>query len=296
MSDSESRKLRRNALGYWEVENKPSETELQEYYARKYYQEARGSYEHTYTASELNYFRAKIGQRWAVIRRFIAGPGSLLDVGCGEGYTLAFFRELGWTVRGLDYSSAGIESKNPQCRDALVTGDLFRLIEQEFLSGNRYELIWLQNVLEHVIDPVRLLDELRRIVSPGGMLVVTVPNDFSDVQLTALERGLIDSEFWVALPDHLSYFSRTGLVNIGVATGWACVEVLADFPIDWFLYHPGSNYMRTKAAGKPAHTARVELENLINHRPIEDVVNFYSALARIDMGRDLTAFYRTHIE
>lgn len=295
MSDNESRKLRRNALGYWEVENKPSEKELQDYYARKYYQEAKGSYEHAYTASELRYFRAKIEQRWSVIRRFIAGPGSLLDVGCGEGYTLAFFRELGWAIRGLDYSSAGIESKNPLCRDALVTGDLFQLIEQEFLSRSKYELIWLQNVLEHVIDPVRLLDALRRIISPGGMLIVTVPNDFSDVQLSALEKGLIDSEFWVALPDHLSYFSRTGLANIGEATGWACVEVLADFPIDWFLYHPGSNYVRNKAAGKPAHAARVELENLINRRPVEDVVNFYSALARIDMGRDLTAFYRPRI-
>jgi SAM-dependent methyltransferase len=218
--------------------------------------------------------------------------GSLLDVGCGEGYTLSFFRKLGWKVKGLDYSRSGIESKNPECCEALITGDVFRLIEQENISKNQYDVIWLQNVLEHVIDPIRLLDSLRSIVSPKGMLLVTVPNDFSDIQLSALDGGHIDSEFWVALPDHLSYFSRESLKNIGSATGWSCVEILSDFPIDWFLYHPGSNYVRERSAGKPAHYARVHIENLINSRPVDDVVNFWSSLAKIGMGRDLTAFFQ----
>jgi 2-polyprenyl-3-methyl-5-hydroxy-6-metoxy-1,4-benzoquinol methylase len=37
--------------------------------------------------------------------------GRLLDVGCGEGCALAFFREHGWSVKGVDFSSAGVEPK-----------------------------------------------------------------------------------------------------------------------------------------------------------------------------------------
>jgi 2-polyprenyl-3-methyl-5-hydroxy-6-metoxy-1,4-benzoquinol methylase len=284
--------LRQHPLGFWEVVDKPSATQLREYYANKYYQEARGSYESSYTPAELSYFRGKTRQRAAVVGRAVSAPGSLLDVGCGEGFTLAYFRELGWKVKGLDYSSAGLQANNPACADVLAVGDVFELLQAESESGNRYDVIWLQNVLEHVLDPVHLLVSLRGLVASGGVLVATVPNDFSTLQRNALNRKLIESPFWIALPDHLSYFSRESLVNIGTATGWSCEEVLADFPVDWFLYHSGSNYVRDRSVGKAVHLARVDLENLIGTADLEDVVGFYAALAKIGMGRDLTAFYR----
>jgi 2-polyprenyl-3-methyl-5-hydroxy-6-metoxy-1,4-benzoquinol methylase len=292
LTEVEFPNLRRHPLGFWEVIDKPSAVQLREYYANKYYQESKGSYASTYTPAELSYFRAKIGQRAAVVGRVVAGKGSLLDVGCGEGFTLAYFRELGWNVRGFDYSSAGLQANNPGCANALIVGDVFELLRAEAASGHRYDVIWLQNVLEHVLDPVELLKSLRVLVADGGVLVATVPNDFSTLQLNALNQKLIESPFWVALPDHLSYFSRDSLLNMGSATGWSCEEVLADFPVDWFLYHPGSNYVRDKSVGKRAHLARVDLENLIAAAPLEDVVAFYAALARVGMGRDLTAFYR----
>ena len=287
--------LTKNALGFWEVEQKPTEAELKEYYASKYYQEAQGSYELDYSASELEHFEAKLRLRWSVIEDRFSDPGTVLDVGCGEGYALAFFNRMGWSVRGLDYSRAGIVSKNPEVANKLLEGDVFQLLAAENTSGARYELIWLQNVLEHVLDPVALMTSLRQLVKPGGVLVVTVPNDFSQLQLQALEQDHIDKPFWIALPDHLSYFSRDSLQNIGKATGWNCIDVLGDFPVDWFLYHTGSNYVRNPSVGKAAHKARIEIENLISRSPQKAVADFYSALAAIGMGRDLTAFYTPEI-
>lgn len=289
--DMFDRMMKQNELGFWEIANKPSAEQIQEYYAAKYYQEAKGSYELAYSDEELTYFRTKLNQRWSVIADRFSQPGSMLDVGCGEGYALAFFDEMNWNVRGLDFSRAGLESKNPHCAGFLVEGDVFRLLEGERSAGASYDLIWLQNVLEHVVDPVGLMTFLRSLVRPGGSLVVTVPNDFSGLQIEAQRKGLIDREFWVALPDHLSYFSRDSLEKIGAATGWSVLDILGDFPIDWFLFHPAANYIMDKSAGKPAHRARVALENLIGQNRPEDVVAFYSAMARIGMGRDLTAFY-----
>jgi len=284
-------KLIQNPLGFWEIKNKPTPEELQQYYASKYFQEARGSYEHEYTPEELYFFKIKLEQRFAVIRKFREKEnGSLLDVGCGEGYTLDFFRKRGWSVKGFDFSSAGIESKNPDCLDATVRGDIYRLLLEEVSAGYTYDVIWLQNVLEHVIDPLELLKKLRCLISHGGIAVVTVPNDFSITQQSAKKYQHIESDFWVVPPDHLNYFSSESLHNVSDASGWKCVDVLADFPVDWFLFHPGSNYISDKSQGKDAHRARVQLEVIIHQQPIDDVIRFWSGLGKIGMGRDITGF------
>jgi 2-polyprenyl-3-methyl-5-hydroxy-6-metoxy-1,4-benzoquinol methylase len=285
-------RLTRHALGFWELASKPSLQELHDYYARTYYQESRASYEAAYSAAELRYFRAKLEQRRAVIQRYrsVERGTRMLDVGCGEGYALAYFREMGWSVRGLDFSAAGVASKNPHCQDSLITGDLFELLRAEMSSGRSYDVVWLQNVLEHVLEPVELLRSLLALVPADGVAVVTVPNDCSITQRAALESGHIDRAFWVAPPDHLSYFDRESLANTAAATGWECRDIIADFPIDWLLFHPASNYVRDSGAGKAAHQARVELENLIHTRPMQDVNEFWSSLARLGFGRNLTAF------
>jgi len=286
-------RLRQHPLGYWEIAEKPTLSELQAYYANKYYQEGKGSYELTYSQEELDYFRHKLAQRLVVVESHLdpaTGPRSLLDVGCGEGYALSFFRELGWTVRGFDFSAAGVASKNPHCQDVLVVGDVFALLDAEIKAGVVHDVVWLQNVLEHVLDPLELLQSLRSLVAPGGLAVVTVPNDCSIIQQALVAEHHIDSAFWVTPPDHLTYFDHSSLTSAAHATGWHCVELLGDFPIDWFLFHPGSNYVRDKSVGKAAHRARVQIENVIHQFPSEDVIHFWSAAAKLGVGRDMTAF------
>lgn len=285
-------RLKKHPLGYWEIQNRPTLHELQQYYVGKYYQQGTGSYELEYTKDELAYFKAKLEQREAVLRQYLVSGNSevrFLDVGCGEGYALAFFRERGWSVKGFDFSCAGVESKNPECLNALVTGDIVELLEVEISRGKIYDVVWLQNVLEHVLHPLDLLTSLRGLVSQGGLAVVTVPNDYSITQRAALEARHIDSEFWVAPPDHLTYFDHRSLTNIAEEAGWRCAEMLGDFPIDWFLFHPGSNYVRDPAAGKAAHNARVQIENCVHEQPIADVIQFWAAAAKVGIGRDITA-------
>ena len=287
-------RIKKHPLGYWEIKKKPTLEELQKYYADKYFQEAKGSYELVYSQAELSYFNAKLNQRFEVIRRHLitkkrSNP-CLLDVGCGEGYALAFFRKQGWSVTGIDFSSSGVTSKNPDSLDALVTGDIFQFLSTEIAAGKHYDLIWLQNVLEHVLEPVDLLNSLGQLVAPGGMAVVTVPNDCSITQRAALVAQHIDNAFWIVPPDHLNYFDSQSLNNIAKHTGWKCVEMLGDFPVDWFLFHPKSNYIRDRSVGKAANKARVEIENLINEQPIDNVIKFWSSAAKLGIGRGITTF------
>src|SRR5690606_22461488 len=125
----------------------------------------------------------------------------------GEGFVLADFARRGWDVAGMDFSIAGVEAMNPQMADRVEQGDLFDMLDAAIISGRTYDLVWLGNVLEHVLEPIALLGALHRLVATGGILVATVPNDGSPYQEALLESGAIDRRFWVAIPDHMSYFT-----------------------------------------------------------------------------------------
>ncbi len=288
-------RLKKHKLGYWELEKKPDFEYLKNYYGNRYYQSAVGSYELSYDAEEIDFFRAKLEQRWCTLQKILVGNRAhsayrMLDVGCGEGYALAFFRAKGWQVKGIDFSSSGVESKNPSCRDVIAVGDVFELLEQEIVSGQKYQVVWLQNVLEHVLDPIALLSSLRALVEKDGVTVVTVPNDCSIVQQAALENGHIENAFWVTPPDHLSYFSVDSLKSIAAFTGWECPAMTGDFPVDWLLFHPDANYVRDTSKGKAAHRVRVQIENLLHTRPVELVSMFWESAGRLGIGRNITAF------
>ncbi len=289
------KRLRKNSIGYWEVRDRPTTQELQMYYADKYYQEALGSYELEYSKDELANINNKVNHRANVLKAHLpikTRVGSLLDVGCGEGFTLDFFRRMGWTIKGMDFSSAGIKSKNPNCLDALVTGDVFELLASEVQSGKKYDVVWVQNVLEHVLEPKDLLETLRLLVASDGLAVVTVPNDCSITQGELLKLGHIEHCFWVCPPEHLSYFDHESLRSISESTGWSVAEIQADFPVDWFLFNPASNYVSNKDTGKLAYKAKIQIENLISGGNKVDAILFYSALARLGLGRNITAYLK----
>jgi 2-polyprenyl-3-methyl-5-hydroxy-6-metoxy-1,4-benzoquinol methylase len=266
----EDPRLKYNDLGFLEVVNPPSPEALKAYYAERYYQTEQGSYQKVYSEKELAYLNLKIAQKANVVKSLSEKktPGSFLDVGCGEGFALAWFSENGWSVEGIDYSVAGLEAMNPALLSQVESGDLFEILDRRISEGKRHDLIWLNNVLEHVADPVNLLKSLKHLIAPDGILVVTVPNDGSIYQEFLLKNGNIPERFWIAIPDHLSYFTYDSLVRIAEACGWNCNEIIAEFPIDLFLLHPGSNYVQDRMQGSFAHQARLEMDLMMSDHSI----------------------------
>jgi hypothetical protein len=121
--------------------------------------------------------------------------------------------------------------------------------------------------------------------------MVDVPNDFSPLQQHLLAAGHIDRPFWVALPDHLSYFGAEGLRNLAAATGWHTAKILGDQPIDLHLFNPATNYVMDRSLGKGAHQARLEQDNfLLRTAPLPAVAAYYEALAGVGLGRSIVAF------
>lgn len=114
---------------------------------------------------------------------------NFLDIGCGEGHTLNYFREKRWEAIGLDFSDSGIKNHNPKCLDNFIAGDIYDNIEKEIDAGNKYHLIWLDNVLEHVINPLDLLEKCKKVAMPNCHIIIEVPNDFSRIQIELKEKA-----------------------------------------------------------------------------------------------------------
>ena len=104
----------------------------------------------------------------------------MLDIGCGRGESLAAAAALGWDARGVEpseeFARAGSEALDVQIDIGTVEGRY---------PDSSFGLVLLSGVLEHVYDPRELLEEAHRILRPGGVLYIDVPNERSLVHRMA---------------------------------------------------------------------------------------------------------------
>lgn len=114
--------------------------------------------------------------RTNVAMRLIAGlsVGDVLDVGCGEGESAEEIRKLtNATVRCVDVSQVAVQSTRNRGFDARQVD-----LNDEPLpfDDESFDLVYLTEVIEHLVRPDRALQEIRRVLRPAGHLVVSTPN------------------------------------------------------------------------------------------------------------------------
>jgi SAM-dependent methyltransferase len=289
----EEARIKKNKFGYYEVENKPSAEALASYYAEKYYQQDKGSYSSRYDEIERKYIFNKIRQKFFEASKFLKlgeDAGRLLELGSGEGFTLKFFLEKGWDVLGMDFSAYGCEVHNPECLEKMTIGDIFANLSQLMSGDNKWDLIWLDNILEHVLEPEKMLADVHSIMADNGVLVIEVPNDFSTIQSFLLENKYVSREYWVSIPDHLSYFNFEGLQNLCEANDYAVQSIIGDYPIELNLLKSATNYVESPEIGKSCHQARIITDNIMSDISLDLTLEYYRILAKMGMSRTLTAF------
>lgn len=277
-----------HALGYIEAQPKPSEVELSEYYAKKYYQDPKGSYSVTYTPEEKAYFHNLTAVADVTARRF-GVDRNLLDLGCGEGYYTKAFQDLGWNVSCSDYSEFGIACHNKELLPYFKAGDIYASIDYYAGKNQHFGLVNLQNVLEHVLNPEDLLQKIKTILSAKSALRVMVPNDYSAFQLELMKQEYVTNT-WFSPPEHLSYFNNETLPKVLEHCGYKVASLQATFPIELFLANPHSNYWKKRELGKGAHTTRVFCENFLIEKNIDIYIDYAEAAAKLGFGRNLIAY------
>lgn len=142
--------------------------------------------------------RYGLRKRCQAILRF-KSAGRLLDVGCATGDFLDVMREFpGWQVMGVELSAHAANYARLELGLDVLVGTL----EENRLDDASFDVVTLWNVLEHLPDPLATLREIRRILKPGGLLVMNTPN------LDSLDARLY-GPYWIGyeLPRHFCVFS-----------------------------------------------------------------------------------------
>jgi 2-polyprenyl-3-methyl-5-hydroxy-6-metoxy-1,4-benzoquinol methylase/glycosyltransferase involved in cell wall biosynthesis len=156
--------------------------------------------------------------------------GTLLDVGAGSGHLLEAANRAGWSAHAIEYG--------PRQRERLAAlGHRVHppLLEAGELEDGSFDVVVMQEVLEHVRDPAAELREVARVLRPGGLVYVTCPN-FDSFSRRALGPGWTVVEY----PEHLNYFTastlralmgRHGFQEVSLATtGLSVSGLLARLP------------------------------------------------------------------
>jgi SAM-dependent methyltransferase len=106
-----------------------------------------------------------------LLDEYAAAPGRLVEGGIGSGRNLLAFRERGYDVTGLDIMPEAV-SRASQRGLSIAQHDLS---EPWPFAESSLRAVVLLDVLEHIADPIAVLRNVRRVLSPGGAAIITVP-------------------------------------------------------------------------------------------------------------------------
>lgn len=270
------------ACGFRHAVPLPDPAAMARDYAETYYAEAKP----TYLAD------ASADQRWArlfqddrldaVASALGRETGTLIEIGSGPGFFLETAAARGWSTIGVEPSRQAA---------AFATGRGLDIRNMAFAEAAaslpQADAIAATNVLEHIADPIATLETARDLLKPGGVMCLTVPNDFSPLQLAA-QHGKGHAPWWIAPPHHLNYFDFDSLEALLTRLGLTPVERLTSFPMEAFLLM-GDDYVADAATGKACHRRRMSFDLAFEAAGIRDVRRrLYGALAAAGIGREAT--------
>lgn len=145
-------------------------------------------------------------------------PGRLLDFGCGWGFFLEDARQAGWEVQGLE----PLPGHGVHARGVLGLDVVTDTLRPDSFPPASFDVVTAFQVFEHLPDPTAELVKLRRLLRPGGLVVIEVPNI-----ATPLVRLLGDRHRHF-VEDHLWFFSPRSLARLLEQGGF--VPLATHFP------------------------------------------------------------------
>jgi SAM-dependent methyltransferase len=194
---------------------RPTPSKMADFYPSDYQPFTEG----LHTENFYNRFFRRYGlkKRHKIIAKY-SPQGRLLDVGCATGDFLAEVDgKIGWNGFGIELG----ETAARYAREQVGLNVLVSTLNDAPFSDESFDVLTMWDVLEHVYDPCSVLDEVARLLRPGGIFVVNHPN------LESIDRRLF-GRFWAGfeLPRHLYLFPTELLKELMFQRGFQQQERL----------------------------------------------------------------------
>jgi 2-polyprenyl-3-methyl-5-hydroxy-6-metoxy-1,4-benzoquinol methylase len=286
---------RHSEFGFLQVTPTPSPEEITQYYADEFYSSKYKMFNNSSLQVQLEDKEFNDGHREDMCETIASVTGkslkglSILDVGCGWGQALLYFKGKGMSCYGFDPAPEAVEYGCEQGLKVVKAG----MNNMDVFGEKRFDVVTLLNVLEHLSDPVKVLRDISRsVLLPGGVIVIEVPNEFNTFQICGRKAHDLH-EWWVAPPGHLNYFDRESLGKVLKGAEFEIILMEATFPMELFLLF-GENYVKDGKVGKKCHQYRKAFErNLSQFGYRETLRKFYQSLAELNLGRTIMVYART---
>lgn len=267
------------ACGFRHVVPLPEPADLKEFYEETFYQDEKSRYL-SEAEEDFEWKQVEFQSRFDAAYAHLGGkPGRVLDIGCGPGDFLKVAESLGWDGVGIEPSP--VAARYAGERGMTVTNAFFNA--DTAASLGTFDFIHMSEVLEHVGEPLSLISIAKTLLRPGGLLCVSVPNDFSPIQKAVVDT--FEKPAWWVVPDHhLNYFDFDSLERLLANAGLNIVEKTTNFPMELFLLM-GQDYTQDPSLGRQMHQWRKNLD--INLAKADQTLprTLYSALAKAGFGR-----------
>jgi len=243
------------ACGFRHIDPLFTNEQLKKFYETEFYESERPDY----------FERMEADREWWMLRyrhyyelMEAHAPGRrILDIGSGPGYFLDAGRERGWQVLGFEPSRAAADYT--RARGLTVVNDFFSAAKAK--EHGLFDAVSMSMVLEHVRDPIGLIEEARSLLVPGGLLFVASPNDFNPLQMV-LWKKLGFKPWWVNPKHHLNYFDTVSARSFLKARWFEVLHQETSYPLENFLL-AGRNYISNPALGRECHNERKAFESAL---------------------------------
>ena len=195
----------------------PSEEEIKSFYKNDFYKHSKKQTDPITSLNRNNFL--------SCLRKY--GGNKILDVGAGDGSFVSFLREKGFNAKGIEPSREGREMAKK-----LYSLDLIEKNISDFdPKVEKYDIINLSHVLEHVQDPMKMLKKIIDLLEDHGSLTLEVPNSNSwEMKIFKSIYIHIDS------PRHIHHFNKKSLSillsNAGFSSESNCENLsIIQFPL-----------------------------------------------------------------
>jgi len=165
----------------------------------EYYFKARNTHVPTIRESYLR----TAGSQVHLIQRYASGT-NLLDIGCAQGFFLYNASKAGYTTKGIEISQDAAEYAVKEFGLDVEA----KSFEELRFPENHFDVVTLWQVLEHVPYPLTVLQEVHRILKPGGLLVVSTPD------IGGIPAKILRKKWWDIKRLHINQFTKKTLTDI----------------------------------------------------------------------------------
>lgn len=175
----------------------------------------------------LEHLAPRFAPEFALIERFRQN-GRVLDVGAGAGLFLFHAREHGWQPHGVEISGYGPAYAKRHFDLDIIQGDL---LHAQF-PDQHFDVVMLQDTIEHVPDPLALVREIHRILRNGGAIVLSTPN------YQSLSRRVFRQHWALISPaEHLFLFTMRSILQLFQRSGFAPFRLESSPELHESLFH-----------------------------------------------------------